>query len=212
MPNLKRYMSKDDEIEDHKKNYRSAGGPKGKFLPGAPDSIRIRKITSNITGGTIVLDIGCNDGSLGSLLNDKGCVVYGVDVVGELVDIAKDRGILAEVGNAENLPFGGDKFDAVVMAEVMEHLYNPDDALREVVRVLKPNGLFLGSVPHSKGYLGEGKKADYHNWIFTKDELYQQLSRYFKHVDISPTQYSEKFCNDNNIPTEMNQWNNWVCK
>ena len=42
-----------------------------------------------------------------------------------------------------------DKFDVVVAAEVVEHLYYPDVVLKKVANVLKPGGLFIGSVPNA---------------------------------------------------------------
>ena len=212
MPSLNKYKSKDEEIKDHKDNYRSSGGAKGKFKADAPDCHRIQKIVEHTKEGDIVLDIGCNDGSLGVILMDRGCTVFGIDVVKELVEIAVQRGVFAKECNAENITHSDNKFDVVVMAEVMEHLFNPDDALKEIKRVLKPEGLFLGSVPHSKGYLGIGKIADYHNWVFTYEELESQLKRYFSDVKITETPYSERFCLENSIDKDLKQWFNWVCK
>jgi 2-polyprenyl-3-methyl-5-hydroxy-6-metoxy-1,4-benzoquinol methylase len=162
--------------------------------------------------GSIVLDIGCNDGSLGLRLQDKGCVVYAVDVVKELVAVAQSRGLIANVGRADKLEYKDRKFDVVVMAEVMEHLFNPDDALREIARVLDKDGLFVGSVPHDKGHLGEGKKADYHNWIFSKADLEAMFGKYFKEVEITETEYSKDFCDESNVPLDLKQWNNWICE
>lgn len=47
------------------------------------------------------------------------------------------------VGSIENIPCGKDSFDAVFSIQVLEHVPNPSLALREVARVLKPNGVLL---------------------------------------------------------------------
>jgi len=94
----------------------------------------------------------------------------------------------------------------------MEHLYDPYDGIEEAARVLKKDGVFLGSVPHDKGNLGVGKKADYHQWVFSEVDLYGIFGRYFNSVDITETPYSEKFCDENNVDKELKQWLNWVCK
>jgi len=212
MKNLQKYKSQEQAVNDHKQNYRSYGDSKGKFQNNAPDFLRVEKLLANIKEGNKVLDIGCNDGGLGRLLQKRGCTVFGVDVVEELVEMAKCKGVLARVGQAEKLEFNNNTFDVVVMAEVMEHLFDPLEALNEVARVLKPSGIFVGSVPHPDGALGYNKKADYHNWVFDADYLIDMFADYFKNIVIDPTPYSERFCELNNIKKDMPNWLNWVCK
>ena len=212
MVSLKKYQSREMSINDHKQNYRSQGHSKGKFKSTGPDKYRIRKIVDNVPMWAKVLDCGCNDGDLGALLqSERSAIVYGIDVVDELVAIAETKGVLARTGCVEKLEFRNNMFDVVVMAEVMEHLFDPEEGLAEIHRVIKPNGIFLGSVPHSEGTLGFGKKADYHQSIFTLDDLNQLLTKYFNSVEITETPYSQKFCQDNNIPLDQWQWRNWVC-
>ena len=50
-------------------------------------------------------------------------------------------------GSAYSLPFSDDSFDLVVCSEVLEHLHDYKDAIKEINRVLKPGGQFLASVP-----------------------------------------------------------------
>ncbi len=52
------------------------------------------------------------------------------------------------VWNGETLPFAESSFDVVLATEVLEHIVNPDRALREVNRVLKDNGLLFFTVPY----------------------------------------------------------------
>ena len=51
------------------------------------------------------------------------------------------------LGNSYKLPFKDDEFDLIVCSEVLEHLHEYNDALKEIKRVLKPRGYFLASVP-----------------------------------------------------------------
>ncbi|MCA9469415.1 MAG: methyltransferase domain-containing protein [Nitrospira sp.] len=70
--------------------------------------------------------------------------------------------------NIFSLPFGDDYFDAVVSDQVMEHLEgNPQFAIDEVFRILKPNGIFL----HTTCFINpvHGCPNDY--WRFTPDAL-----------------------------------------
>jgi SAM-dependent methyltransferase len=52
------------------------------------------------------------------------------------------------IEDAGALPFEDDTFDGVVSVEVLEHLFEPQVAAREILRVLKPTGLFFATVPN----------------------------------------------------------------
>jgi SAM-dependent methyltransferase len=47
----------------------------------------------------------------------------------------------------QNLSFSDETFDLMISEDVLEHVRNPDSALREVYRILKPDGLFVFTVP-----------------------------------------------------------------
>lgn len=102
-------------------------------------------------GPATVLDIGCGDGSAaataGSLL--KPHRIVGVDWSQEALRRAAThltavRGELTSPG----LPFRTDAADAVLFSEVIEHLVDPDAALDEIHRVLRPGGHLLLSTPN----------------------------------------------------------------
>ena len=52
------------------------------------------------------------------------------------------------VGTAEKLPVADAIADVVLMNQVLEHVNCPDQSFAEVARVIKPGGMFIGSVPH----------------------------------------------------------------
>lgn len=52
------------------------------------------------------------------------------------------------VGDIQHMPIADQSFDTVFSAEVLEHVPDPDQALREIFRVLKPGGMFVMSIPH----------------------------------------------------------------
>jgi ubiquinone/menaquinone biosynthesis C-methylase UbiE len=51
------------------------------------------------------------------------------------------------LGDVEAMPFEDASFGTVVCTEVLEHVPHPDQALREIRRVLRPGGALIGSVP-----------------------------------------------------------------
>jgi SAM-dependent methyltransferase len=100
--------------------------------------------------GLRVLDLGCRTGALASYYA-KGNDVVGVDVDHEALARASDRlgidTVWADV--EEGLPFDDASFDVVVAGELLEHLADPRGAVAQVRRVLRPRGLFVGSVPNA---------------------------------------------------------------
>lgn len=89
--------------------------------------------------GQRVLDIACGDGLLLSTLAQKGAVVSGVDFSEEGVRKCREKGMDVSVVDitTEPIPFQGGTFDAVIMLDVLEHLYTPEYLLGEGVHVSK---------------------------------------------------------------------------
>ncbi len=117
------------------------------FVFCAPD--RIPLFRAWIEGsGLQILDLGCRDGALSETYLD-GNHVIGVDVDRAALARAQERGLETAWADAdETLPFPDESFDVVVAAEVLEHLRLPERALAEAMRVLRPGGLLVGSVPN----------------------------------------------------------------
>lgn len=106
-----------------------------------------------------ILDIGCGGGrNIQRLLRaaPKGHVT-GIDPSETAVSMsfALNREAIADgrcdvyEGTADILPFGDNRFDLVMASETMYFWKNPDECVREILRVLKPGGIFLAV--NSKG-------------------------------------------------------------
>jgi 2-polyprenyl-6-hydroxyphenyl methylase/3-demethylubiquinone-9 3-methyltransferase len=99
-----------------------------------------------------VLDVGNVGGEaspharLRELVEARGGRLYGVDADAEQARLARGPGQV--VGSALELPFAAGSFDAVYMGEVIEHVWTPMVALREIHRVLKPGGTLVVDTPH----------------------------------------------------------------
>jgi len=104
-----------------------------------------------------MVELGCGDGSLLREVADALGIrdVYGVDIDEMALKKAACRDIKVFKAdlNSDPLPFKDDFFDIVLMEEVIEHLVNPYNAIREAYRVLKRGGLFLLSTPNLAWWL-----------------------------------------------------------
>jgi len=142
------------------------------------------------------LDLGGRDGSLTRHFIDGNRVVLG-DIDCAALQYARETyGIeTAEINLNEPLPLEDGSFDAVVMAEVIEHLPYLGFTLDEVKRVLKPNGQFIGSIPlafHLKDrwQVLRGRKLwmmgdRTHLQFFTYDEFLDFLRTRFDVAEVS---------------------------
>ena len=96
-----------------------------------------------------VLDVGCGTGQLGSLLKQHGHQVTGVELVSEAAELARDHLDRVEVADIEvGLPFPPASFDAIIFADVLEHLIDPWRVLREATTLLAPGGCVVASIPN----------------------------------------------------------------
>ncbi|WP_327409872.1 class I SAM-dependent methyltransferase [Streptomyces sp. NBC_01281] len=113
------------------------------------------------TGGVrTVLDIGCGDGTAARAAAPllAGHRVVGVDWSQDALRRARTRvpytvrGELTDGG----LPFARESADAVLFSEVVEHLVDPDGALDEIRRVLRPGGHLMLSTPNLAAWYNRG--------------------------------------------------------
>lgn len=95
-----------------------------------------------------VLDMGCSNGSFGGALKDnRPCAVTGIELDGEMAAEARevlDHVVVGDLNNAgvyERLP--GEPFDAVVAADVLEHLVDPWSTVRALADKLSDKGVFF---------------------------------------------------------------------
>lgn len=94
-----------------------------------------------------VLDVGCGTGELCRIFAEKGFDVWGVDYLAEMVEIARkqtpSRGVEYGVADAYRLPFKDSEFDVVLCLGVFQTVTNPEHAIKELTRVLKPGGTLI---------------------------------------------------------------------
>ena len=107
-----------------------------------------------------VLDVGCGDASnYQSWLVNQVAHLKAIDISESGIAQARRIGIDAQIHDLSlRFPYEDNSVDGAVSIEVLEHLYDPKFTVQEIFRVLKPGGLFVGSVPNN-GYFRERLKA-----------------------------------------------------
>lgn len=141
----------------------------------------------------IVLDLGCGTG--------RHCFNHQIKKA-KIIPLDKDPESMKEItkkiessktnknehfpiqGGAIKLPFKDRSFDKVICSEVLEHLPDPNSCLKEINRILKPNGEIAVSVPTyfteividrlADEYLG---KKGGHIHVFKKEDLAKKIER-----------------------------------
>lgn len=111
-----------------------------------------------------LLDIGCGNGRLLSLLREFGPDAW--ELEGIEIDVAaarqsEARGFRTHVGRAEDFDPGDERFDAVVMLQLIEHVEDPVAIASRVFSLLRPGGAFIIETPNTAGLDYDAFK---HSW------------------------------------------------
>jgi len=97
--------------------------------------------------GKKIIDCGCGTGQYLEALLSLGADINGIEYSNEKVTrFRQEHNEIAEriqLGNIEAMDFESDSFDIALLNEVLEHVPNDKLALREIYRVLKPNGILM---------------------------------------------------------------------
>ena len=97
-----------------------------------------------------LLEIGCGEGRGVHLLQDKVASFAGIDKITEVVEHLSAKYPDAEFrqANIPPLDFADEQFDSVISFQVIEHIKNDREYLKEIARVLKPGGTALITTPN----------------------------------------------------------------
>ncbi len=137
----------------------------------------LEKISNELrttNGGLRILDVGCGTGANLEMLANYG-EAEGVDVSDEAIEFCKAKGLKANKGLAEELPFRDESFDIVTALDVVEHLDDDIAGLREMHRVLKKGGRSLIFVPAFMWLWGVQDDISNHRIRYTKQQIVERL-------------------------------------
>jgi 2-polyprenyl-3-methyl-5-hydroxy-6-metoxy-1,4-benzoquinol methylase len=98
--------------------------------------------------GALVLDVGAGLGQFSLAAQRHGAQVVPLDIAPRLVRRVRQSFPAALCGSATQLPFSPATFDVVISSECIEHTADPEAAVREMLRVLRPGGFVLLTTPN----------------------------------------------------------------
>ena len=159
----------------------------GKFIPDDSNN-PWNKAFDLIGKGAKVLDVGCSNGKFAeALIHFKSCIVDGVEP--DKGDATKAKKIMRTVATsfmeqALDNEFKREQYDSIVFLDVIEHLYEPAQALRALHDHLKPGGNIIFSIPNMAhasvrimllggdfNYGNTGLLDNTHLHFYTRDEI-----------------------------------------
>jgi SAM-dependent methyltransferase len=133
-----------------------------------------------------VLEVGGGPGELAARIAiELGSAVVMVDISPRMVELARERGVDADVGDAGALPFDDGAFDCVVAAWMLFHLHDLDAGVAELARVLRPGGRLIAATNSTLHMTELRALAGTAAWMnpFTRENGAEILGRYFAEVD-----------------------------
>jgi SAM-dependent methyltransferase len=123
------------------------------FLPENPEKLK-------------ALEIGAGTGRFASALK----VGLGLEPARAMAELAKQRGLEVVLGVAEHLPFKREQFDLVLIVTALAFFENPNQSLREALRVLKPGGQIIAGILDRDGHRDPGIKSGNKKGRFFSEE------------------------------------------
>jgi dTDP-4-dehydrorhamnose reductase len=127
---------------------------------------------------TKLLDFGCGSGIFVEELEKAGYDAHGVDISDEAVRFGALQGVKnLSVIDSHKINFPNNTFDVVLSMDVLEHLEDEEWALKEIERILKPNGIFVVMVPAYMFLWGIQDEVAHHYRRYTKSALIKIINK-----------------------------------
>lgn len=97
------------------------------------------------------LDVGCGAGTMLEAASAGGWDATGTEIAASAVEPLRERGLDVLLGELAELDLAPASFDVVSVLEVVEHLANPGELLRQAAVLLRPGGAIYLTTPHGRG-------------------------------------------------------------
>ena len=172
-----------------------------------------------------ILDVGCGKGFMTGAFLISDMFVYGIDK--ENLKPVCNGFAKCNIAN-ESIPYKPNTFDVVFCKSVIEHLYAPDNLMKEIYRVLKPDGrvifltpewssqlyIFFNDYTHVKPYTTEAISdlLKIYNFKDVESESFIQLPGTWNHKLLKLISKSIRLCLPRPKKIIKNKWIRWSCE
>jgi SAM-dependent methyltransferase len=139
---------------------------------------RLNQLASEFPGHLHLLEVGCGTGNVLRVLDEgfPGATVIGMDLFAEGLQFARHRTEAALVQGDMHRPPFADSFEVIGLFDVLEHLPDDRQVLRDLGMMLKDGGALLITVPAHRRLWSYFDEASHHCRRYEPDELRQKLT------------------------------------
>lgn len=136
--------------------------------------------------GKKVADIACGEGYGSNIMSNIASEVTGIDLDKKTIDFAKKKyhkpNLKFIQSDCVALPFPDHSFDVVISFETIEHILKQSEMIKEIHRILAPDGLLVISSPERKNCMDVLQTPNsFHVKELYLQEFQELISQYFKH-------------------------------
>lgn len=155
------YQYKQEEISQYEELYFKNDNPKGGYanyfdgmaINKKTFSDRLKKIENRLGKKGKLLDVGCALGDCLLMARSLGWKeIEGIELSKYAANFARKRGLKITQGTLFTHKFKANSYDAITLFDVIEHVSDPIDQLKQIKRLLKPGGIVLMVTPDIGGF------------------------------------------------------------
>lgn len=153
---------------------------------------KFKEVAKFIKPGSKILDIGCNEGKIRYYLKEPN--YFGVDLDKNLIEKLKSEGVQAKIVNLnkEDIPFQNQKFDYILLLDIIEHVADSRNLIQNSKKLLNPQGRLIITLPND--YHLMNKLRFCFNLPLTEDVFSP-----YGHLHYFPIRIGQKFLNSNGL-------------
>lgn len=137
------YWESMQEFDDPQGTLPKAGSEGGRLRRSKKFLDRIAALLAKPPGEIRLLDVGCSSGAFLQAAVQLGYCAEGVEPAPKAAATARAAGLEVHQGLLQEAAYADGQFDAITLFEVIEHLQQPQDLLKECRRILRPGGILL---------------------------------------------------------------------